>query len=91
MVAVMMTTNFSELIMSLVKPLVRKPAAVQVTQRETDRFHEYVLHVDPIDVGRVIGRKGHVANALRTIVEGARSKRVNDKKIRLVIDDHRHN
>lgn len=87
----MMTTNFSELIMSLVKPLVRNPEAVQVTQRESNRFHEYALHVDPADVGRVIGRKGHVANALRTIVEGARSKRVNDKKIRLVIDDHRRN
>ncbi|MFR5024656.1 MAG: KH domain-containing protein, partial [Limosilactobacillus fermentum] len=42
------------------------------------------------DTGRVIGRQGHVAAALRTIVEGARDKRVNDKKIRLIIHDHRH-
>lgn len=85
-----MATDFSELVLSLVKPLVKNPAAVQVVPCETARFQEYILQVDPADVGRVIGRHGHVANALRTVVEGARDKRVNQKKIRLVIDDHHH-
>lgn len=87
---VMLTTNFPKLIETLVKPLVRHPEKVSVTKRESNRYHEYVLDVDPVDVGRVIGRQGHVASALRTVVEGARNKRVNDKKIRLVINDHRH-
>lgn len=83
-----MTTDFSDLVLSLVKPLVSNPAAVKVVPKETARFQEYILQVDPVDLGRVIGRRGHVANALRAVVEGARDKRVNQKKIRLVIDDH---
>ena len=86
----MVTTDFSELVLTLVRPLVQKPAAVKVTPREDERYINYVLDVDPADVGRVIGRHGHVISALRTLVEGARDKRVNAKKIRLVINDQRH-
>lgn len=86
----MVTTDFSELVLTLVRPLVQKPAAVKVTPREDERYINYVLDVDPADVGWVIGRQGHVISALRTLVEGARDKRVNAKKIRLVINDQRH-
>lgn len=86
----MLNVDFSKLIVTLVQPLVKEPSAVTVTERDTDRYHEYVLDVAPGDVGRVIGRQGHVASALRTVVEGARNKRINAKKIRLVINDHRH-
>ena len=86
----MINVDFSELIVTLVQPLVKEPSAVTVTERDTDRYHEYVLNVAPSDVGRVIGRQGHVASALRTVVEGARNKHNNAKKIRLVINDHRH-
>ena len=86
----MVTTDFSELVLTLVRPLVQKPAAVKVTPREDERYINYVLDVDPADVGRVIGRQGHVISALRTLVEGARDKRVNANKIRLVINDQRH-
>ena len=86
----MVTTDFSELVLTLVRPLVQKPAAVKVTPREDERYINYVLDVDPADVGRVIGRQRHVISALRTLVEGARDKRVNAKKIRLVINDQRH-
>ena len=82
--------DFSKLIVTLVKPLVQEPSAVTVTERDTERYREYVLDVAATDVGRVIGRQGHVASALRTVVEGARNKHVNAKKIRLVINDHRH-
>ena len=44
----------------------------------------------PQDVGRLIGRQGHIASALRTVVEGARPRRSNSKKVRLLINDHRH-
>ena len=37
-----------------------------------------------------IDRQGHVAAALRTIVEGAQSRRANSKRVRLLINDHRH-
>lgn len=85
-----MTMDFSNLIKTIVKPLVRKSSAVKVTERESDRYQEFVLDVDPADVGRVIGRSGHVASAIRTVVEGARNKNENAKRVRLVINDHRH-
>lgn len=86
----MTKVDFSQLIVTLVQPLVRKPSAVTVTERDTNRYHEYVLDVAPVDVGRVIGRQGHVASALRTVVEGAQDRHINAKKIRLIINDHRH-
>lgn len=86
----MTETNLETLIRTLVTPLVKHPNAVRITESETDRYHRYVLDVHPADVGRVIGRQGHVASALRTVVEGMRSKRPNSKKVRLVINDHRH-
>ncbi|WP_251546315.1 KH domain-containing protein [Limosilactobacillus caecicola] len=86
----MLSVDFPKLIQALVQPLVKEPSAVTVTERDTNRYHEYVLDVAPQDVGRVIGRQGHVASALRSVVEGARNKRINAKKIRLVINDHRH-
>ena len=65
--------DFSKLIVTLVQPLVQEPSAVTVTERDTERYREYVLDVSATDVGRVIGRQGHVASALRTVVEGARN------------------
>lgn len=82
----MTETNLETLIRTLVTPLVKHPDAVRITESETDRYHRYVLDVHPADVGR----QGHVASALRTVVEGMRSKRPNSKKVRLVINDHRH-
>lgn len=86
----MTKVDFSQLILALVQPLVRKPSAVTVAERDTNRYHEYVVDVAPEDVGRVIGRQGHVASALRTVVEGAQDRHINAKKIRLIINDHRH-
>ncbi|MCI1975319.1 MAG: KH domain-containing protein [Limosilactobacillus sp.] len=82
--------NIEGLIRSLVTPLIGHPDALSITQSEDDRFQRYVVDVHPQDVGRLIGRQGHIASALRTIVEGARPRRSNSKRIRLLINDHRH-
>jgi predicted RNA-binding protein YlqC (UPF0109 family) len=86
----MTETNIETLIRSLVTPLLKHPQALSITQEDDSRYHRYVVDVAPDDVGRLIGRQGHVAAALRTIVEGARSRRTNSKKVRLLINDHRH-
>ncbi|WP_076461918.1 KH domain-containing protein [Limosilactobacillus caccae] len=86
----MTETNIETLIRSLVTPLLKHPQALSITQEDDLRYHRYVVDVAPDDVGRLIGRQGHVAAALRTIVEGARSRRTNSKKVRLLINDHRH-
>jgi uncharacterized protein len=64
-----------ELVEYLAKGLVDKPDEVRVERVERDGAIVLELHVAPDDVGKVIGRHGRIARALRTIVRasGARS------------------
>lgn len=79
-------TDFKALILAIVSPLVAHPGDVVVTTAETERFYEYRLTVHPDDVGRVIGKQGRVAQAIRTIVYSVRVQ--GNKQVRLIIDDH---
>jgi hypothetical protein len=54
----------------LVRGIVDYPEDVQVDLRNNRRGEMLSVHVHPDDLGRVIGRKGSTANALRTVVEG---------------------
>ena len=58
----------SDLLAYLARELVDDPAAVRVEEEERDDALVLVLHVAPDDVGKVIGRQGRLARALRTIV-----------------------
>ena len=64
-----------ELVEYLARGLVDKPDDVRVVRAERDGSVVLELHVHPDDVGKVIGRQGRIARALRTIVRasGARS------------------
>ncbi|MGC8838354.1 MAG: KH domain-containing protein [Anaerolineae bacterium] len=57
-----------ELVEYMVKGLVDHPDQVQVTERETPRTIVVRLKVAPEDMGRVIGKEGRVANAMRTLL-----------------------
>jgi hypothetical protein len=65
-----------ELLSFLVKKLVSKPEKVAVTLRPDDRGAVLALDVDPDDFGKVIGRGGRIAQALRTIVRAGAEGRV---------------
>ncbi|GAA4119721.1 hypothetical protein FB556_1083 [Enteractinococcus coprophilus] len=54
----------------LVRGIVDYPEDVQVDLRNNRRGEMLSVHVHPDDLGRVIGRKGRTANALRAVVEG---------------------
>ena len=58
----------AELLAYLARSLVDEPDAVRVEEAEEDGALVLRLHVAPDDVGKVIGRQGRVARALRTIV-----------------------
>jgi predicted RNA-binding protein YlqC (UPF0109 family) len=64
-----------DLVEYLARGLVDKPDEVRVDRIERDGAIILELHVAPDDVGKVIGRHGRIARALRTLVRasGARS------------------
>ena len=61
----------TELIEFLVRSLVEDPAAVVVEELEEDGDLVYEITVAEDDLGRVIGKGGRVANAIRTIAKAA--------------------
>ncbi|WP_412990365.1 KH domain-containing protein [Pediococcus siamensis] len=73
------------LILTIVKPLVSHPERVSIVQSESERFFEFHLSVAAEDVGRIIGRHGRVAQAIRNVVYSFRFH--GEKRIRLVIED----
>lgn len=60
-----------ELVLFIAKSLVDQPDAVKVEMREDDDAFVIELSVDPSDVGKVIGKQGRIAKAIRTIVKAA--------------------
>ncbi|MEW8977801.1 MAG: KH domain-containing protein [Symbiobacterium sp.] len=58
----------------LVKGLVEHPDQVQVTAVESPRSVTFEVRVADSDMGKVIGRQGRVARAIRTVVKAAAVK-----------------
>ena len=58
-----------ELVEVIAKALVNHPESVNVTEIEGDRETELTLSVDPADMGKVIGRQGRIARAIRTVLK----------------------
>ncbi len=58
----------------LVKQLVEHPEEVQVQEVETQRETVLELRVASSDTGKVIGKNGRIAQALRTVVKAAALK-----------------
>jgi len=61
----------TELIEFIVRALVEEPGAVVVEELEEDGDLVYEVTVAEGDLGRVIGKGGRVANAIRTIAKAA--------------------
>jgi uncharacterized protein len=64
-----------EIVEYLARRLVDEPDAVRVEELERDGDTVLQLHVAPDDVGKVIGRQGRIARALRTIVRASATTR----------------
>ncbi|AFM01535.1 MULTISPECIES: KH domain-containing protein [Desulfitobacterium] len=63
-----------ELVEVLAKALVDHPDQVLVAQSETEKSVHLQLTVAPEDMGKVIGKQGRIANAIRTLVKAAAVK-----------------
>ena len=60
-----------DLVLWLARELVDRKDAVRVDAIERERSVVLELEVDPSDVGRVIGRGGKTARAMRTVLDAA--------------------
>ncbi|MDE6903614.1 MAG: KH domain-containing protein [Lachnospiraceae bacterium] len=68
-----------ELVEVIAKALVDHPEEVVVSETETDRTITLELRVAQSDMGKVIGKQGRIAKAIRSVVKAAASKE--DKKV----------
>lgn len=72
-----------EFVEFVVRALVDSPDAVEINQVEGERTIVIEVKVASDDLGKIIGKQGRIANALRTIVKAAAMK--DDKKVTLEI------
>ncbi len=68
-----------ELVEVIAKSLVDYPEEVVVTETETNKAIVLELRVAQSDMGKVIGKQGRIAKAIRSVVKAAASK--GDKKV----------
>ncbi|MFN2471037.1 MAG: KH domain-containing protein [Gaiellaceae bacterium] len=75
----------ADLLEYLVRQLVDRPDAVRVEVVDGEDAVVYRLHVAPDDVGKVVGRQGRIARALRTVVRAGGGP--GDRRVALEIVD----
>lgn len=68
-----------ELVEVIAKALVDRPEEVVVTETEEEKAIIVELKVSQEDMGKVIGKQGRIAKAIRTVVKSAASR--DDKKV----------
>jgi predicted RNA-binding protein YlqC (UPF0109 family) len=73
----------TEIVEYLARRLVDDPEAVKVEEVEREGAVVVQLSVAPDDVGKVIGRQGRIARALRTVVRASAARR--DQRVLLEI------
>ncbi len=76
-----------ELVETIVKALVDKPEAVNVTQTEGQAVTILEIRAAPEDVGKVIGRDGRIANAIRTVAKAAGAKHKKRVTVEIMTED----
>jgi uncharacterized protein len=72
-----------ELLAVIARALVDQPDAVKVSRKFEDDTVTYELAVAPEDLGKVIGKQGRTARALRTLLSAAATK--SEQRCRLEI------
>lgn len=69
-----MATNILELTEFVVKSLVEKPDEVKVVEKSAERGQVIEISVAQSDMGKVIGKQGRIAKAIRTVVKAAATR-----------------
>lgn len=73
-----------DLVEHLAKILVEDPDSVSVDEKVEDEVTVYELRVAESDLGRVIGRDGRIAKAMRTIIRSAAARKGEKATIEII-------
>jgi len=71
-----------EILENIARAIVEKPDEVRVTERQDGEATVLELSVAPDDMGRVIGKQGKIARAIRTVIRAAAIR----ANVRVVVD-----
>ena len=63
-----------EIVEIIARALVDHPEEVVVEEKDEDRMTVFELHVAQEDMGKVIGKQGRIAKAMRTVVKAAATR-----------------
>ncbi|MBQ9117103.1 MAG: KH domain-containing protein [Clostridia bacterium] len=74
-----------DLLADLVKPIVTDPDSVVIIEKKSGKEVLLQLNVAPADMGKVIGRHGKIAKAIRTVMKAAAT--TSGQKVRVDILD----
>ena len=73
-----------EIVEIIAKSLVDNPSQVVINEKEEDNVVIYELHVATEDMGKVIGKQGRIAKALRTVVKAAATREDNKVNVEII-------
>ena len=71
-----------DLVEVIAKALVDNPDEVVVTEKTEGKTVTVELHVAPSDMGKVIGKQGRIAKAIRSVMKAAATR----KNIKVIVD-----
>lgn len=74
-----------QLVEVIVKALVDEPNQIEISEKEEDGILVFQVRVAESDMGKVIGKQGRIAKAIRSVVKAAGMKE--DKKVSVDILD----
>jgi predicted RNA-binding protein YlqC (UPF0109 family) len=75
-----------EMLINIAKAIVDDPSEVVVVEREDGELTHLELSVAPNDMGKVIGKQGKIAKAIRTLIKAANTKDASAKYVVDIID-----
>jgi hypothetical protein len=76
--------TLEELVRYIAQSLVDDPGSVLVERYEKDQTVIIELHVAPDDMGKVIGKQGRIAKAIRAVVKAATAKEEKRYQVEIV-------
>jgi len=68
-------SEIHDLLTNMISSIVDNPSSINISTEETDRGTLFEIKVGVDDVGKIIGKSGRVASAIRTVAKAAGAKR----------------